>query len=34
MSLNDGSKEVEMAKVGHSLQRGRHRVDSMCAVRA
>jgi len=34
MSLNDGSKEVEMVKVGDILQRQRHHVDSVCAVRA
>ena len=33
MPLNDGSKEVENGE-SWNLHRGRHRVDSVCAVRA
>ena len=34
MLLNDGAKEVENGESWTYLQRERHRVDSVCAVRA
>ena len=32
VSLNDGAKDVENGESWTYLQRGRHRVDSVCAV--